>query len=107
MLDEEERNIIDKFATYVAKVGSDFERVTYEKQRDNPKFAFLTPGSQEYMYYKHKLWTLNNPNGAQQSYGQYGGQQYGQQNYQGMLPYGGIRLVTNIVYRATGSLSCT
>lgn len=54
----EEQSIIDKFATYVAKHGVDFERVTYEKQSANPKFIFLVPGNPKYDYYKYKLNSL-------------------------------------------------
>jgi splicing factor 3A subunit 1 len=59
--DPEEQGIIDKFATYVAKHGVDFERVTHEKQKSNPKFAFLVPGNPKYDYYKYKLNSLLRP----------------------------------------------
>jgi hypothetical protein len=42
--DEEVRTVIDKLAVFVAKNGDAFENITKEKQRDNPKFAFLFGG---------------------------------------------------------------
>jgi hypothetical protein len=48
--DEEVRTVIDKLAVFVAKNGDAFENITKEKQRDNPKFAFLFGGE---VRYKH------------------------------------------------------
>ncbi|GAA50158.1 calcium homeostasis endoplasmic reticulum protein [Clonorchis sinensis] len=52
--DLEQRNIIDKLAEFVARNGQDFESLTKEKQRENPKFAFLQ-GGDYYDYYKYKV----------------------------------------------------
>ena len=53
-LDIEVRNIIDKLAVFVARNGPEFERMTMEKQRNNPKFYFLF-GGQYNAYYKWKV----------------------------------------------------
>ena len=48
------RNIIDKLANFVARNGPEFEQMTQQKQKDNPKFQFLFGG--EYNgYYKWKV----------------------------------------------------
>ena len=39
--DQELRNIIDKLAQFVARNGPEFEQMTKNKQKDNPKFSFL------------------------------------------------------------------
>ncbi|XP_043910698.1 calcium homeostasis endoplasmic reticulum protein-like [Protopterus annectens] len=52
--DQELRNVIDKLAQFVARNGPDFENMTMEKQKDNPKFSFLF-GGEFYTYYKYKL----------------------------------------------------
>ncbi|KAA0196610.1 Calcium homeostasis endoplasmic reticulum protein [Fasciolopsis buskii] len=52
--DPEQRNIIDKLSDFVARNGQEFESLTKEKQRDNPKFAFLQ-GGEFYDYYKFKV----------------------------------------------------
>ncbi|KAN0050578.1 hypothetical protein ACTA71_003713 [Dictyostelium dimigraforme] len=57
----QEQQIIDKFAEYVARTGPRFETFTFEKQRNNPLFAFLKPRSPTNDYYKWKLWTIRNP----------------------------------------------
>ena len=36
--------MIDKLAVFVARNGDEFERVTKEKQKDNPTFSFLSEG---------------------------------------------------------------
>ena len=48
------RNIIDKLANFVARNGPEFEQMTMEKQRDNPKFFFLFGGEYN-AYYKWKV----------------------------------------------------
>ncbi|CAH8833142.1 unnamed protein product [Trichobilharzia szidati] len=51
--DTEQQNIIDKLAEFVARNGPEFEALTSEKQRDNPKFAFLRGGEyREYYLYR-------------------------------------------------------
>ncbi|XP_058148619.1 calcium homeostasis endoplasmic reticulum protein [Dasypus novemcinctus] len=52
--DQELRNVIDKLAQFVARNGPEFEKMTMEKQKDNPKFSFLF-GGDFYSYYKCKL----------------------------------------------------
>ncbi|VDN08808.1 unnamed protein product [Dibothriocephalus latus] len=52
--DAETRNIIDKLAQFVARNGPEFESMTKEKQRDNPKFSFLY-GGEFCDYYYHKV----------------------------------------------------
>uniref|UniRef100_A0A8C5WH96 Calcium homeostasis endoplasmic reticulum protein n=1 Tax=Leptobrachium leishanense TaxID=445787 RepID=A0A8C5WH96_9ANUR len=49
--DQELRNVIDKLAQFVARNGPEFENMTMEKQKDNPKFSFLF-GGEFYNYYK-------------------------------------------------------
>jgi calcium homeostasis ER protein len=51
---EEVRNIIDKLATFVARNGPQFEAITKDKQKDNPKFAFLF-GGEWYEYYRSRV----------------------------------------------------
>ncbi|XP_072260752.1 calcium homeostasis endoplasmic reticulum protein isoform X2 [Pyxicephalus adspersus] len=52
--DQELRNVIDKLAQFVARNGPEFENMTMEKQKENPKFSFLF-GGEFYNYYKYKL----------------------------------------------------
>ena len=52
--DVETRNIIDKLANFVARNGPEFEQMTQEKQRDNPKFFFLF-GGEFNAYYRWKV----------------------------------------------------
>nr|XP_037288870.1 LOW QUALITY PROTEIN: calcium homeostasis endoplasmic reticulum protein-like [Rhipicephalus microplus] len=52
--DQELRNIIDKLAQFVARNGPEFEQMTKQKQKDNPKFSFLF-GGEYYAYYKHQV----------------------------------------------------
>ncbi|KAG8454867.1 hypothetical protein GDO86_001187 [Hymenochirus boettgeri] len=52
--DQELRNVIDKLAQFVARNGPEFESMTMEKQKENPKFSFLF-GGEFYSYYKCKL----------------------------------------------------
>lgn len=53
-LDTEIRNIIDKLAVFVARNGPEFERMTMDKQQNNPKFYFLFGGPHN-AYYKWKV----------------------------------------------------
>jgi len=52
--DQDQRNIIDKLANFVARNGPQFEELTKEKQRANPKFQFLY-GGDYHAYYKWKV----------------------------------------------------
>ncbi|XP_037837035.1 calcium homeostasis endoplasmic reticulum protein isoform X2 [Kryptolebias marmoratus] len=51
---KELRNVIDKLAQFVARNGPEFEKMTMEKQKDNPKFSFLF-GGEYFSYYKCRL----------------------------------------------------
>lgn len=48
------KNIIDKLANFVARNGPEFERMTKQKQQDNPKFSFLF-GGEHFHYYQYKV----------------------------------------------------
>ena len=52
--DHELKNIIDKLANFVARNGVEFERMTKQKQRDNPKFQFLF-GGDFFDYYSYRV----------------------------------------------------
>ena len=52
--DHELKNIIDKLASFVARNGPEFEQMTKQKQKDNPKFSFLF-GGDLFNYYKFKV----------------------------------------------------
>jgi len=54
--DLELKNIIDKLANFVARNGPEFEQMTKQKQKDNPKFSFLFCG-EHYNYYQHRVTT--------------------------------------------------
>jgi calcium homeostasis ER protein len=47
-------------ADYVVRNGPKFEDMLKEKQKDNPKFAFLYEGSKHYDYYKFRIYALKN-----------------------------------------------
>ena len=53
-LDPDVCNIIDKLAVFVARNGVEFEQMTMEKQRDNPKFNFLF-GGESHTYYRWRV----------------------------------------------------
>lgn len=55
-IDIELRNIIDKLAQFVARNGPEFEQMTKNKQRDNPKFGFLF-GGELFNYYQYRVTT--------------------------------------------------
>lgn len=57
--DPEVKNIIDKLANFVARNGPEFENMTKQKQKDNPKFHFLF-GGEHYPYYQNKVKTEQN-----------------------------------------------
>uniref|UniRef100_A0A8C9RDQ0 Calcium homeostasis endoplasmic reticulum protein n=1 Tax=Scleropages formosus TaxID=113540 RepID=A0A8C9RDQ0_SCLFO len=48
------QNVIDKLAQFVARNGPEFEKMTMDKQKENPKFSFLF-GGDFFAYYKYKL----------------------------------------------------
>ncbi|XP_021925651.1 calcium homeostasis endoplasmic reticulum protein isoform X2 [Zootermopsis nevadensis] len=50
------RNIIDKLAQFVARNGPEFEQMTKNKQKSNPKFGFLF-GGEHFNYYQYKVTT--------------------------------------------------
>ena len=52
--DSDVRNIIDKLAVFVARNGVEFEQMTMEKQRENPKFKFLF-GGESNVYYRWRV----------------------------------------------------
>ncbi|XP_012252798.2 calcium homeostasis endoplasmic reticulum protein isoform X2 [Athalia rosae] len=54
--DTDLRNIIDKLAQFVARNGPEFEQMTKNKQKDNPKFGFLF-GGEHFNYYQYKVTT--------------------------------------------------
>lgn len=47
--------IVEKTASYVARVGETFERKVAAKERDNPKFAFLRPTDAYHTYYRARV----------------------------------------------------
>lgn len=47
--------IVEKTASYVARVGETFERKVAAKERDNPKFAFLRPTDAYHTYYRTRV----------------------------------------------------
>lgn len=53
--DPELKNIIDKLAQFVARNGPEFETMTKNKQRDNPKFAFLMTHDPHHAYYNYQV----------------------------------------------------
>lgn len=52
--DPEVKNIVDKLANFVARNGPEFEKMTKQKQKDNPKFQFLF-GGEHFQYYISKV----------------------------------------------------
>jgi serine/threonine protein kinase len=56
--DEKQRDVIDKFAMQVIKVGPSFEDVVKEKQKFNPMFDFLNERGLYSDYYRSKLYEL-------------------------------------------------
>jgi splicing factor 3A subunit 1 len=60
------RNIIDKTAQFVARLGAAFEGRVFEKEKDNPKFNFLQPRDAFHAYYKHKISEFKNELAPQQ-----------------------------------------
>lgn len=97
--DPEQRNIIDKLADFVARNGKEFEALTRDKQRGNPKFAFLH-GGEYFDYYNFKVddarkhWQTDRSHTDGQSQGFDGGFQWaGPAHDSGEFhwePYGGV-----------------
>ena len=54
--DPELKNIIDKLANFVARNGPEFEQMTKQKQKGNPRFSFLY-GGDHFNYYQYKVTT--------------------------------------------------
>jgi splicing factor 3A subunit 1 len=54
---DEMKVIIDKTAEWIARKGSNLEKMVLERQenKDNPQFAFLKPGSAYHAYYQFKV----------------------------------------------------
>lgn len=48
--DDEQRAVIDKLASFVARNGTEFENMTKEKQNGNAQFAFLFGGDYSEYY---------------------------------------------------------
>uniref|UniRef100_A0A914EEI0 SURP motif domain-containing protein n=1 Tax=Acrobeloides nanus TaxID=290746 RepID=A0A914EEI0_9BILA len=66
--DLETRNVIDKFAAYVAKNGPGFEEISRQKNADNPKFGFLF-GGEHHQYYQFRLmWEIQQLKGGMIGY---------------------------------------
>jgi calcium homeostasis ER protein len=59
--DVELKKIIDKLANFVARNGPEFEQMTMNKQRENPKFQFLF-GGEWHAYYKWRVATETQQN---------------------------------------------
>lgn len=62
------RNIIDKLAQFVARNGTEFEQMTMNKQKGNPKFAFLF-GGEYYHYYQYRVRSEQSTVMGQDEYG--------------------------------------
>ena len=54
LTDPERKILIDKLAMFVARNGHEFEKLTRNKQRHNPKFAFLF-GGEHCDYYRYRV----------------------------------------------------
>lgn len=80
--DEELHNIIDKLAQFVARNGPEFEQMTKDKQKENPRFYFLF-GGEFYNYYKFRVnseqMTIRNNQELHQTQQQINAQTVGQQ----------------------------
>jgi calcium homeostasis ER protein len=72
--DEELKTIIDKLAQFVARNGPEFEQMTKNKQRDNPRFYFLF-GGQYFQYYQYRVSAEQHQHHQQQQQQLIGGQQ--------------------------------
>lgn len=52
--DPDLKNIIDKLANFVSRNGPEFEQMTKQKQKNNPRFSFLF-GGEHFHYYQYKV----------------------------------------------------
>lgn len=52
---EEIKNIINTTASFVARVGANFESKVFSKEKNNPKFSFLQNTDQYHPYYHWKI----------------------------------------------------
>jgi hypothetical protein len=59
--DKEQKQVIDKLCVFVERNGTRFADLTRERQKDNPKFAFLDPEHPLHGYYLLKLWCTRYP----------------------------------------------
>lgn len=48
-------DMIDKYAQFVARNGPQFEQMTFDKQQNNPRFAFMQPNGPMHEYYQNRL----------------------------------------------------
>ncbi len=46
---------MDKTASFVARIGIEFEQRIRANEADNKKFNFLNPGDPYHAYYQHKI----------------------------------------------------
>mmetsp|Transcript_8988 Transcript_8988/g.39662 ORF Transcript_8988/g.39662 Transcript_8988/m.39662 type:complete len:219 (+) Transcript_8988:1051-1707(+) len=58
-LDVDLRSIIERTAEYVLRNGPEFERMTMEKNAENPAFGFLFPAHPYHPYYKSVIAKVN------------------------------------------------
>jgi hypothetical protein len=68
VIDLEDQKIIDKFTEYLVRNGPDFEAKLREKEKNNPKFAFLFGGenSDYFLWKKSFLQSLHLPSASSQ-----------------------------------------
>eukprot|EP00727_Mastigamoeba_balamuthi_P006416 m51a1_g2395 hypothetical protein (724) ;mRNA; r:739900-742571 len=52
---EDISKIVERAASFVARLGDSFERKILEKERDNPKFGFLSAADVYHPYYLYKI----------------------------------------------------
>eukprot|EP00045_Choanoeca_perplexa_P009825 m.96107 g.96107 ORF g.96107 m.96107 type:complete len:456 (-) comp15042_c0_seq8:23-1390(-) len=57
----EDKQVVDKFAKFVAKNGPAFEETTRARNGNDPRFAFLQPWNPYYSYYKEMVawWSIH------------------------------------------------
>jgi U2-associated protein SR140 len=57
--DPDARELIDKIAMFVARMGPEFERAVISREQENPDFAFLwEPETRNAIYYKWRVFSL-------------------------------------------------
>jgi splicing factor 3A subunit 1 len=47
--------VIDKTASFVARLGIDFEKKIFDNERNNPKFSFLLQHDRFFSYYQRRI----------------------------------------------------